>query len=124
MLVLCLVVQQPRSGVLVCVHFFCARGSLRSRTAESNSAHVRLPRAADTQGRRSGRRRTSLSAVAAQCTCTLVSHVSPCATLRVMCDTDRVHVLVLCLVVQQPRSGVLVCVHFFLRAGVAAKSHC
>ena len=35
----------------------------------------------------------------------------------VMCDTDRVHVLALCLVVQQQRSGVLVCVHFFARAG-------
>ena len=38
---LCLVVQQRRSGILVCVHFFCARGSLRSRTAESNSVHAR-----------------------------------------------------------------------------------
>ena len=33
-------VTLPRSSVLVCVHFFCARSLLRSRTAESNSAHA------------------------------------------------------------------------------------
>ena len=68
-------------------------------------------------------RATSLSAVAARCLCTPVSHISHCAALRVRCDTERVHVLVLCQIVQQPRSGVLVCLYTFSLAGAAAELH-